>query len=172
MAIDGTSFDVPGTGENAAAAGKMGSGPRESAFQKLQVVSLSECGTHAQVAAAMGSCRAGERELAARLTGPVQENMLITADAGSCSWQLRDLYAATGAALCWRAGAAVALPLVRRLPDGSCLALIFTPGSTARHKAALLAAARAGEQTAARTGPASSARRSTPSRTAATRTAS
>jgi hypothetical protein len=38
------------------------------------------------------------------------------------------------------------LPLVRRLPDGSYLALIFAPGATARHKAALLAAACAGEQ--------------------------
>jgi enoyl-CoA hydratase/carnithine racemase len=40
----------------------------------------------------------------------------------------------------------VALPLVRRLPDGSYLALIFAPGTTAARKAALLAAARAGEQ--------------------------
>jgi hypothetical protein len=124
----------------------MGSGPKASAFPKLQVVSLSECGTHAQVAAAMGSCRTGERELAAELTGPVEEDMLITADSGFYSWQLWDLFAATGAALCWRAGASVPLPLVHRLPDGSYLALIFAPGSTARHKAAVLAAARAGKQ--------------------------
>ncbi len=146
MALDGTSFDVPDTAGNVAAFGKMGSGPKESAFPKLQVVSLSECATHAQVAAAMGSCRTGERELAAQLAGPVDEDMLITADSGFYSWQLWDLFAATGAALCWRAGAAVPLPLVRRLPDGSYLALIFAPGATAKRKAALLAAARAGEQ--------------------------
>jgi hypothetical protein len=146
MALDGTSFDVPDTSANVAAFGKMGSGPKVSAFPKLQVVSLSECGTHAQVAAAMGSCRTGERELAAQLTGPVDEDMLITADSGFYSWQLWDLFAAAGAALCWRVGAAVPLPLVRRLPDGSYLALIFAPGATATRKAALLAAARAGEQ--------------------------
>jgi hypothetical protein len=146
MAIDGTSFDVPDTSENTAAFGKMGSGPKASAFPKLQVVSLSECGTHAQVAAAMGSCRTGERELAAGLAGPVEEDMLITADAGFYSWQLWDLYAATGAALCWRAGASVTLPLVRGLPDGSYLSLIFAPRTTASRKAALLAAARAREQ--------------------------
>ena len=146
MAIDGTSFDVPDTSENVAAFHKMGSGPKASAFPKLQVVSLSECGTHAQVAAAMGSCRTGERELAAGLAGPVDEDMLITADSGFYSWQLWDLFAATGAALCWRVGASVPLPLVHRLPDGSYLALIFAPGTTARHKAALLAAACAGEQ--------------------------
>lgn len=146
MAIDGTSFDVPDTAANVAAFGRKGSGPKASAFPKLQVVSLSECGTHAQVAAAMGSCRTGERVLAARLAGPVQEDMLITADAGFYSWQLWDLYAGTGAALCWRAGASVALPLVRRLADGSYLALIFAPETTAARKAALLAAARAGDQ--------------------------
>jgi hypothetical protein len=63
----------------------MGSGPKASACQELQVVSLSECGMHAQVAAGMGSCRTGERELAAQLTGPVDEDMLITADSGSYS---------------------------------------------------------------------------------------
>jgi hypothetical protein len=145
MAIDGTSFDVPDTTANTAAFGKLGSGPKESAFPKLQVVSLSECGTHAQVAAALGSCRTGERELAAQLAGPVDQDMLITADSGFYSWQLWDLFAATGAALCWRVGASVALPLVRRLPDGSYLALIFAPGATAARKTALLAAARAGE---------------------------
>jgi hypothetical protein len=117
------------------------------ASAKLQVVSLAECGTHARVAAALGSCRTGEREPAAGLAGPADEDMLITADCGFYSWQLRDLFAATGAALCRRAGASVPLPLVRRLPDGSHLALIFAPGATATRKAALLAAARAGEQT-------------------------
>jgi hypothetical protein len=146
MAIDGTSFDVPDTEENVAAFGKMGSGAKESAFPKLQVVSLSECGTHAQVAAAFGSCRTGERELATELAGHLAAGMLVTADSGFYSWQLWNHYAATGAALCWRVGAAVTLPLVRRLPDGSYLALIFAPNTTATGKAALLAAARAGEQ--------------------------
>jgi Insertion element 4 transposase N-terminal len=88
MALDGTSFDVPDTAGNAAAFHKMGSGPKESAFPKLQVVSLSECGTHAQVASAMGSCRTGERELAAQLAGAADQDMLITADSGFYSWQL------------------------------------------------------------------------------------
>ncbi|GAA4229468.1 hypothetical protein FHR32_002122 [Streptosporangium album] len=145
MAIDGTSFDVPDTADNVGAFGKMGSGPKESAFPKLQIVSLSECGTHAHIAAAMGSCRTGERELAIELAGHLTADMLITADSGFYSWRLWDRYAATGAALCRRVGAAVRLPLVRRLPDGSYLALIFAPNTTAKRKAALLAAARAGE---------------------------
>jgi hypothetical protein len=39
----------------------------------------------------------------------------------------------------------VRLPLVRRLSDGSDLALVFAPDTTVRRKSALLAAARAGE---------------------------
>lgn len=145
MAIDGTSFDVPDTAANSEAFGKMGSGPKESAFPKLQVVALSECGTHAQVAAAMGSCRLGERALARELTGALAADMLVMADAGFYSWQLWDEYAATGAGLCWRVGAAVVLPLVERLRDGSYLALLFAPGTSAARKADLLAAARAGQ---------------------------
>lgn len=82
MAIDGTSSDVPDTEANVAAFGKMGSGPKESAFPRLQGVSLSECGTHAVVGAAMGSCRTGERELASELVGHVDDGMLVTADSG------------------------------------------------------------------------------------------
>jgi hypothetical protein len=146
MAVDGSSFDVPDTAENVAAFGKMGSGPKESAFPKLQVVSLSECGTHAQVAAALGSCRIGERDLAVELAGHLDADMLVTADSGFYSWRLWDHYAATGAALCWRVGMSVMLPLVRRLPDGSYLALVFAPNQTAKCKAALLAAVRAGQE--------------------------
>ena len=63
----------------------------------------------------MGSCRLGERDLAIELAGHLEEDMLVTADAGFYSWSLWEPYAATGAALCWRVGAAVGLPLVRRL---------------------------------------------------------
>jgi hypothetical protein len=145
MAVDGTCFDVPDTKENVASFHRMGSGPKASAFPKLQVVSLSECGTHAQVAAAMGSCRLGERELAVELCGHLAADMLVTADSGFYSFKLWDAYAATGAALCWRVGASVTLPLVQRLADGSYLALVFAANTKTERRAALLAAARAGQ---------------------------
>jgi len=171
MAIDGTSFDVPDTARNAAAFHKMGSGPKESAFPRLRVVSQSECGTHAQVAAAMESCRTGEHELAARLAGTAEADMLITADSGFYSWQLWNLFAATGAALCWRIGTAVTLPLVRHLPDNSYLALIFAPGIKTAPRPPCWPP-RAPGRRPMRPGGALCGRRSTPSRTAAARTAS
>lgn len=60
MAIDGSSFDVADTDANAEYFGRAGSGPKASAFPKLQVVALAECGSHAVVGAAFGSCRTGE----------------------------------------------------------------------------------------------------------------
>ena len=47
-----------------------------------------------------GRAAPGERELAAQLTGAVDEDMLITADCGFYSWQLWDLYAAVTGRRC------------------------------------------------------------------------
>jgi hypothetical protein len=68
MAIDATSFDVADTAENVERFGRMGSGPKASAYPKLHVAALAECGSHAIVGAVLGGCRTGERTLAADLT--------------------------------------------------------------------------------------------------------
>jgi Insertion element 4 transposase N-terminal len=54
MAIDGFEWDAPDTEGNAAAFGYSGSGPTRSAFPKVRVVTLSECGSHAVVDAEIG----------------------------------------------------------------------------------------------------------------------
>jgi hypothetical protein len=51
MALDGSSFDVADTDANVAYFGRMGSGPKASAYPKLQLVALVECGSHAVVGA-------------------------------------------------------------------------------------------------------------------------
>src|SRR6185312_11505452 len=67
MAIDATSFDVADTPDNTERFGRMGSRPKSSAYPKLQVAALAECGSHAIVGAVLGDCRTGERTLAADL---------------------------------------------------------------------------------------------------------
>ncbi|MEX5637743.1 hypothetical protein AB1460_35485, partial [Parafrankia sp. FMc2] len=47
LAVDGFEVDVPDTEENAAEFGYAGSGEKRSAFPKLRVVALAECGTPA-----------------------------------------------------------------------------------------------------------------------------
>jgi hypothetical protein len=148
MAIDGTSFDVADTEDNEAYFGRIGSGPKASAFPKVQVMALAECGSHAIVAAVFGPARTGERTLAgeADLVGKVEAGMLVLADAGLFGWELFNTYADTGADLAWRIGASVSVGHLRWLPDGSYLALIFKPGLPAARRARLVAAAKAGDR--------------------------
>lgn len=147
MAIDSTMFDVADTAENLVRFGRLGSGPKASAYPKLALTALVECGSHACVAAVFGPCRTGERTQAADpgLLGGVEPSMLVLADAGFYSWTLWHAYHRRDADLVWRVGASVSLAHVRWLHDGSYLALIFQSGLRAATRQQLQAAARAGE---------------------------
>ena len=144
MAIDATSFDVADTPDNVERFGRMGSGPKASAYPKLHVAALAECGSHAVVGAVLGGCRTGERTLAAGLTSAVSPGMLVMADAGLYSYDLFGAFAATGADLAWRIGASVSVGHLRWLPDGSYQALIYAPGLSAARRARLVEQAKAG----------------------------
>jgi Insertion element 4 transposase N-terminal/Transposase DDE domain len=144
MAIDATSFDVADTDANAERFERMGSGPNASAYPKLHVAALAECGSHAIVGAVLGGCRTGERTLVADLAASVGPTMLVLADAGLYSYELFGRFAATGADLAWRIGASVSVGHLRWLADGSYLALIYTPGLSATRRARLVEQAKAG----------------------------
>jgi hypothetical protein len=142
MAIDATSFDVADTEANVERFDRLGSGPKASAYPKLHVAALAECGSHAIIAAVLGSCRTGERTLIKDLTARVEAGMLVLADAGLFSFELFNAFAATGADLAWRVGASVSLGHLRWLADGSYQALIFKPGLSAQRRARLVEQAR------------------------------
>jgi hypothetical protein len=144
MAVDATSFDVADTTDNAERFGKMGSGPKASAYPKLHVAALAECASHAIVGAVLGSCRTGERTLVADLVDRVGPGMLVLADAGLFSFELFTSFAATGADLAWRIGASVSVGHLWWLPDGSYQALIYRPGLSAQRRARLVEHAKAG----------------------------
>ncbi|MEH1017218.1 IS4 family transposase [Micromonospora sp. CPCC 206060] len=146
MAIDATSFDVADTPANAERFGRTGSGPKASAYPKLHVAVLAECGSHAIVGAVLGSCRTGERTLIKDLAPRVGPGMLVLADAGLYSFDLFDSFAATGADLAWRIGASVSIGHLRWLADGSYQALIFKAGLSAERRARLVEQARTGQE--------------------------
>lgn len=146
MAIDASSFDVADTPANAERFARMGSGPKASAYPKLHLAALTECGSHAIVGAVLGGCRTGERTLAADLARWVGPGMLVTADAGLFSFDLFTSFAATGADLAWRVGASVSIGCVRWLDDGSYLALIYRAGLRAEQRRGLVEQARAGAE--------------------------
>jgi hypothetical protein len=85
LAIDGFDVDVADTPANAEEFGYAGSGERRSAFCKARVVALSECGTHAFVAAEVDAYAVGETTLANRLYPRLNDNELLTADRNLCA---------------------------------------------------------------------------------------
>jgi transposase IS4-like protein len=130
LAIDGFDLDVPDTPENAAEFGYATSDKHRSAYPKARVVAISECGTHAMIAAQVAGFSVGEHTLADRLLPGLQPDELLTADRNFYSYGSWRTAAATGAALVWRAPTQLLLPVVRVLPDGTYLSILVNPRVT------------------------------------------
>jgi len=124
MSMDGTTLDVGDTRANARAFGRPVS-PRGAnttgAFPQLRIVGLLETGTHVITGAQIGGCRTGERALAIDVLPYLSGDMLCLADRGFMGFDLWRQADATGAALLWRAGAQITLPVITQLSDGSYL---------------------------------------------------
>ena len=145
LAVDGVEWDVPDSEQNAAAFGYPGGG---AAFPKARLVSISECGSHAHLAAAIGPVvgkGSGEQSLARQLYPVLEEGQLLLADSNFYSFEDWRLAADTGAQLLWRVGAGLDLPLIEDLGDGSYLSLVFSrQAHTRQAKARIVQAAKQG----------------------------
>jgi hypothetical protein len=147
MAVDGMEWDVPDTAANRAAFGSKAGPAGPAAFPKVRVVTLSECGSHAAVAAALGPVAggkgSGEQALARKLYPGLEEDWLLIADRNFYSWADWRAAAGTGAALLWRVKSSLALPVLEPLPDGSWRSVLVSPRIDPRSAARrdLLAAA-------------------------------
>lgn len=147
VAIDGFELDLPDTPDNAAEFGYASSGASRSAFPKARVVALTECGTHAFLAAEIDAYRVGEKTVAKRLYPRLRTDELLIADRGFYSFTAWQQAAGTGAALLWRAHSQLALPVVRVLPDGTYLSILIDPRiHQPAQRQRLVAAARAGQE--------------------------
>ena len=127
MAIDGFMLDVADTKDNDAVFGRLGGEKNPAPFPQVRLVGLGECGTHAIVAARMGSARVSDRELAEELVSDFEPGMLIIADRGFYSYRLWEAAAGSGADLLWRMQQGPDLPVVRALPDGSYQSFLIDP---------------------------------------------
>jgi hypothetical protein len=145
LAIDGFDVDLPDSDENAAEFGYAGSGDNRSAYPKARVVALSECGTHAFLAAELAPYKTGEKTLAKRLYGRLQPDEILTADRNFYSYEAWAQASASGAALLWRAPTQLQLPLIRVLADGTYASVLVNPKLRGTRRAAVIAAAKAGE---------------------------
>jgi hypothetical protein len=151
MSVDGMEWDVPDSAANRAAFGSRAGPGGPAAFPKVRVVTVSECGSHAAVAAAMGPAAggkgSGEQSLARRLLPRLEEGWLLLADRNFYSWKDWGAAAGTGAALLWRVKSSLGLPALEALPDGSWRSVLISPRIDPRSaaRAELLAAAGRGE---------------------------
>lgn len=122
MSLDGMTLDVCDTVENARTFGRPGSGRGANAtgaFPQLRIVGLLETGTHVICEAHMGPYRTHEVVLAAEVVPGLTGEMLCLADRGFLGFDLWRTASQTGAALLWRAGATLTLPILERFSDGS-----------------------------------------------------
>jgi hypothetical protein len=125
MAIDGLTLDVPASSANEQAfEGQRDKRGQRVGFPQARLVGLVECATHAFIDAVLGSYAVGEQELAAQLVRSVFEGMLVLADRGFLSVTLWTAYRKAGAHVLWRIQKNVAVNVVKRLPDGTYLALV------------------------------------------------
>jgi hypothetical protein len=151
MSVDGMEWDVPDSPANAAAFGYSGTGGDKAAgFPRARVVTISECGSHAAVAAAVGQVAGGkaasEQALAGRLWPLLEEDWLLLADRNFFGWDAWCAAAGTGAALLWRVKANLRLPVLEVFPDGSWRSvLISRKVNKDAARAKIIAAARRGE---------------------------
>ena len=136
-------WDVPDTTKNRAPFGS--SGGDQAAFPKILVVTVTECGSHAPVLAAMGGGQ-GQR---GAVPGPAvvpAAGTGLAADRGRNFYNWKDWCAAggTGAALLWRVMANARLPALEMLTGGSYVSVLIDPKITGARRDALIAAARRG----------------------------
>jgi hypothetical protein len=128
MAIDGVKLDVPDTPANIEGFGRPG-GLTRRPFPQIQVVGLGECGTHAVVAAEIGTVSVGEREIAEKLGPSLEPGMLVIADRGFFSFELWAGFLVSGADLLFRIASHIKLPAREVLPDGSYISVISSRGT-------------------------------------------
>ena len=149
VSLDGMEWDVPDSPANRAAFGLRAGSEGEAAFPKVRVVTVSECGSHAPVLAALGGSAAGkgsgETSLARELYPRLEQGWLVLADRYFYCFDDWCAAAGTGADLLWRVKANTLLPVLQMLPDGSYRSVLIRPGTVGRQREEITAAARRGD---------------------------
>lgn len=138
MSIDGVGLDAPDTADNVGYFGYHGvKKDTKSAFAKVGVMALAECGTHAIVAVEVGRDGDDEHRLGVRLvasSAALAPGMLVMADRGLYSYEILSAITGTGAHACLRAPSQLELPVLRWFPDGSYLSFVAEPAAKLSHR--------------------------------------
>lgn len=133
MAIDGSCMDVADEKANAQFFGYPSTSLGSTAFPQARLLGLVECGTHAVVAAQIGTYKCSEQAMAAKLLpAKLTEEMLLLADRNFYGFKLWKIACAKGAKLLWRVKSNLKLPVEKELADGSYLSTVYDSADTKR----------------------------------------
>jgi Insertion element 4 transposase N-terminal/Transposase DDE domain len=145
MAVDGFDWDLPDTEGNVVEFGYGGAGATRSVFPKARVVTVSECASHAVVAAGIGGANTAEQKLARTLYPDLEPGWLLLADRNFYGFLDWNAARAGGCDLLWRVAASVTLPVLHVHPDGSYSSVVFKRWISKGARPRLTEAARRGE---------------------------
>jgi len=134
MTIDGTTFDLADTPENAKAFGYPQGGRGTPAFPKMRAVAMIENGTHVICDFAYDAFAISEHKLAARLIPKLKPGMLVLADRLYTHYALWEMACKTGADLVWRIRKNSILQPTTKLSDGSYISEIYPSAKDRRKK--------------------------------------
>ena len=134
VAIDGSHFEVADEADNAATFGYPGSRTGHSAYPQAQCAVLIECASHATLGANLGAYRTSEWAICKPLLALLDSTMLLLADRGFSGYNQWQAASATGAQLLWRCVNNRQLPVVKTLPDGSYLSIIYPDQKSRRSR--------------------------------------
>lgn len=133
VSIDGSTWDVADTPENAREFGRPGASRGKTGYPQLRFVTLAESGTHVLFGAEVGAYATGETTLARSVLKHLTPGMLCLADRGFVGFELWRQTARTGAALLWRVRRNQVLGCIERLKDGSYLSKLYASDKDRRH---------------------------------------
>src|SRR3954465_1207102 len=126
MGIDGTVYDVPDSGANAAVFARSSAGPRgDGAFPQIRKLSLIELGTRVETAFAVRSIAHGEESMVRALLRHLDPTMLLLWDRGFFSYELWKQVTTRRVRILARVTRQLILTPIRCLADGSYLAKIY-----------------------------------------------
>ncbi len=132
MALDGVVLDAPDTPGNNEEFTHTNTGRFPSAYPAVRVLALAEAGTHAIVAASLGTATNNENTLIDGVVPAIEPEMLITADRGLGGANILQAVVARGAAALLRVTRQVRLDVVEELSDGSYLSVLLPHGTQSR----------------------------------------
>ena len=133
VSLDGTTIDLPDAPALEERFGRPAASRGASSFPQLRLLTLTETGTHAIVAAAFDRYDVSEVRLAPELLQRLQPGMLCLADRAFVGVELWRTATAPGADLLWRVRKNQRLPCRQRLPDGSYLSCLYASPQHRRH---------------------------------------